>query len=147
MHKFTKKKINLHTAKLSKWHFWHNGHLEHSVEIQVFFNHNSMRGNFSNFHTALCSTNSINVKLRSTLWNFIGHPIFREIKFGKICIAKIAFFTILETLKFGLWKIWDLKKCSNLLKSKFRTSKIAKNDNFWPLEVAKIWFHVKSEWR
>ena len=28
-----------------------------------------------------------------------------------------------------------------------RTSKIGKNDIFKPLEFAKIWFHVKSEWR
>ena len=40
-----------------------------------------------------------------------------------------------------------LESCSNLLKSKFRTSKIAKNDNFGSFECTKMWFHVKSKWR
>ena len=42
-------------------------------------------------------------------------------------------------VKFGL------EGGSNLLKLKFRTSKIAKNDILGPFECTKISFHVKSE--
>ena len=42
------------------------------------------------------------------------------------------FLAILETQNFGL------ESNSNLLKSKYRTSKIAKNDIFGPFEFAKI---------
>ena len=31
--------------------------------------------------------------------------------------------------------------------SKFRVSKIAKNDIFEPFDFPKTWFHVKSEWQ
>ena len=37
-----------------------------------------------------------------------------------------------------------LESCSNLLKSRFTTSKIAKNDVFELFEFTKIWFHMKS---
>ena len=36
---------------------------------------------------------------------------------------------------------------SNLLKSKFRTSKIGKNNIFGLFEFTKIGFHAKSEWQ
>ena len=36
-----------------------------------------------------------------------------------------------------------LESCSNLLNSKFRTSKIVKINIFGPFEFTKIWFHVK----
>ena len=49
-------------------------------------------------------------------------------------------------------EVWNLVKlglesCSNLPKIKYRTSKIGKNYIFGSLEFAKVWFHVKSEWR
>ena len=59
----------------------------------------------------------------------------------------MAICTISDTLNFGILWIRDLKKGSNLLKSKFRTLKIAKNDIFGPFEFNKIRFHVKSEWQ
>ena len=40
-----------------------------------------------------------------------------------------------------------MKNCSNLLKSNFRTSKIAKNYIFGPFEFPTTWFHVKNEWQ
>ena len=39
-----------------------------------------------------------------------------------------------------------LESCSNVLKWKKRTSRIAKNDIFGPFEFAKIWLHTKLEW-
>ena len=39
----------------------------------------------------------------------------------------------------------DAESCSDLLKLKFRTSRISKNNIFGPFEFAKMWFHVKSE--
>ena len=53
---------------------------------------------------------------------------------------------ILETLNFELLVNLGLESCSNLLKSKFRTSEVGKNNIFGAFEFAKIWFHVKSEW-
>ena len=46
-----------------------------------------------------------------------------------------------------LWNLVNLglESCSNLLKSKFRTYKIGRNDIFGLFEFAKIGFHVKSE--
>ena len=48
-----------------------------------------------------------------------------------------------------LWILvnFGLESCSNLLKIKIQTSKIAKNDIFELFELAKIWFHSKSEWQ
>ena len=70
-----------------------------------------------------------------------------EINFAIIWVLKIAIFANLETLNFEFLANLVPEKCSNLLESKFRTSKIAKNDNFWLFEVAKIWFRAKSEWQ
>ena len=48
-----------------------------------------------------------------------------------------------------LWNLvnFGLESCSNLLKSKYRTSNIAKINIFGPFEFTKIWFHVKYEWQ
>ena len=48
-----------------------------------------------------------------------------------------------------LWILVNIghESCSNFLKSKFRTSKMVKNDIFWLFDFAKTWFHVKSEWQ
>ena len=56
----------------------------------------------------------------------------------------MSFLAILETLNFEFW-FWDLKVAQIYKKSKFRTSKIAKNDIFGPFEFVKIGFHVKSK--
>ena len=55
--------------------------------------------------------------------------------------------TILEGLNLDFNKIWATFKSQIYQNSKLRVSKIAKNDIFGPFELAKIWFHVKSEWR
>ena len=55
--------------------------------------------------------------------------------------------TILEVLNFDFGKFEQLSSPFFPKNSKFRVSKIAKNDIFGPFEFAKIWFHVKSEWR
>ena len=59
---------------------------------------------------------------------------------------KMPFLEIVET-ELGILVHFGLESCSNLLKSKFRTSKIAKNDIFGPFEFAKTVIHVKMEWR
>ena len=60
---------------------------------------------------------------------------------------KMLFLTILVTLNLEFLVCLGLESCSNVLKSKFRTSNIARNDIIGPFELAKIWFHVKSEWQ
>ena len=60
---------------------------------------------------------------------------------------KMSFLAISETLNFEFLVNLGLESYSNLLKSKFRTSKIGKNDIFGQFEIAKIGFHVKSEWQ
>ena len=48
-----------------------------------------------------------------------------------------------------LWILVNLglESCSNLLKSKFRTSKIVKIKIFGLFEFPKMWFRIKTEWR
>jgi len=57
----------------------------------------------------------------------------------------MSFLAILETLKFEFLVNWYLKGDSNLLKSKFRTSKIAKMTFLDHLNAPKFDFHVKLE--
>ena len=52
----------------------------------------------------------------------------------------MSFLAILETLNFEFLVNLGLESCSNLLKSNFRTSKIAKNDVFGPFEITKFDF-------
>ena len=47
---------------------------------------------------------------------------------------------ISETLNFGFLVNLGLESCSNLLKSKFRASEIAKNDNFGHVNSPKFDF-------
>ena len=78
--------------------------------------------------------------------HFTTTQILREIKFWRIqTVQKFI------SGNFGDSKLWilvnlGLESCSNLLKLKFRVSKIGKTDIFGLFEFAKIWFHVKSEW-
>ena len=89
-----------------------------------------------------------NVKLRLDLvkiWSFYSHSDFtwNPILVNSIS-PKMSFLAILDT---ELWILVNvgLESCSNLLKSKFRTSKIAKNDIFELFDFTKIGFHVKPE--
>ena len=100
---------------------------------------------------ALCSRNFQNVKIRLDFvetWWFFCHSDFM---WNPILVnsngPKVSFLSILKTPNFEFLVILGLESCSNLLKSKFRTSKIAKNDNFGPFECTKMWFHEKSEWQ
>ena len=47
---------------------------------------------------------------------FNCNAVLREINFSKIWISKMAISTILETLNFEFWQIWDLKDASEPLK-------------------------------
>ena len=80
-------------------------------------------------------------------WNLIillRLRFYVKSNFGEFKWSKNVFLAILETLNLEILVNLGLESCSNLLKSKFRTSKIAKNDIFGPFEFAKIGFHVKS---
>ena len=73
-------------------------------------------------------------------------PILREIQYWRIqTVQKCNFLAILEVLNFDFSKFEQLSSPKFTKNSKFRVSKIAKNDIFEPFEYAKIWFHVKSE--
>ena len=81
-------------------------------------------------------------------WNFIIQPHLRfyvKWNFGAFKRSKNVIFG--NSRDSDLWILINLwpASCSNLLKSKFRTSKIVRNDIFGPFECTKIWFHVKSE--
>ena len=65
--------------------------------------------------------------------HFAATLILREL-YG----PKMSFLAIFETLNFEFLVNWGLESYSKLLKSKFRTTKIAKNDIFGPFEFAKI---------
>ena len=51
---------------------------------------------------------------------------------------KISFLSILDTLNFEIWYIWDLKIAQIYQKSKFRTSTIVKINIFGPFRFSKI---------
>ena len=98
---------------------------------------------------ALCSRNFQNVKLRldfHEIWSFYCHSDFTWNQIlANSKSPKMSFLAFLNRDS-ELWNLANLalENCSNLLKSKFRTSKIVKNDIFGPFEFAKIWFHAKS---
>ena len=78
---------------------------------------------------ALCSRNFQNVKLRLDFVydHFTATQILYEIKFWRIqTVQKCCF--------------WQSLRCQVYQKSKFRVSKVAKNDIFGPFELAEIWF-------
>ena len=64
--------------------------------------------------------------------------------FGKFRRSKYFIFGNFRDSKHWICVNLGLESCSNLPKSRFRTTN---NDNLGPFELAKIWFHVKSEWR
>ena len=67
--------------------------------------------------------------------------------FCKFKRSKTSFLAILEVLNFDLSNFEQLSSDKFTKNLKFKVSKIAKNDNFGPVEFAKTGFHVKSEWR
>ena len=67
--------------------------------------------------------------------------------FGEFKWSKNAIFGSFRDSDFEFMVNLDLESCSNWIKSKFRTSEIVKNDFFAPVDLAKIWFHMKSEWQ
>ena len=101
---------------------------------------------------SLCSRNFQNVKLRLDfveIWSFYHHSDFtwNPILVNSNC-PEMSLLAILDS---GGSAFWFLVNLSNFQvpkyhNSKFRVSKIAKNDIFETFELAKIWFHVKSEW-
>ena len=98
-------------------------------------------------HTTLQKLSKCEVKAW-LCWNLIillPLRFYVKSNFGEFKRSKLSFLPILETLNFDFLVNLALGSCSNSLKSKFRTFKIAKNDIFGPFEFAKIVFHVKSE--
>ena len=91
---------------------------------------------------ALCSRNFQNVKLRLDLveiWQF-----YVKSNFGKFKQSIMAFFEILDVLKFNFGQFEKFFKSQIDQNSNLWVSKIAKNDIFGPNELTKIWFHAKS---
>ena len=93
---------------------------------------------------ALCSRNLQNVKLRLDfveIWSFNRHSDFT---WNQILVnsnsPKMSFLAILDTLMFEFWLILGLEKGSNLLKSKFKTYKMGKNNIFGLFEKPKFDF-------
>ena len=83
-------------------------------------------------------------------WNLIIIPLLRfyvKSNFGDFKRSKNVIFGNFRDSEFWIWLNLGLESCSNLLKSKFKVSEIAKNDIFGPFESSKIGFRVKSEWR
>ena len=70
-----------------------------------------------------------------------------ESNFGEFEQSKNAIFGNFRDSRLWILVNLGLESWFNLLKSKFRTSKIASNDNFGLFEIPKTVFHVKSEWR
>ena len=103
------------------------------------------------YYDTLCSRNFQNVKLRLDfvdIWWFYSHSNFYvKSNFGEFKWSKNVLFDHFRPSE--LWNLVNLglESCSNLLKSKLKSSRIIKNDIFGPFEFAKIGFHVNSEWR
>ena len=79
--------------------------------------------------------------------NFTFTPDSREIKFWRIQTVHNVLFGNFRDSEFWILVHFGLESCSDWLKSKFRISKIAKNDIFEPFEYVNIWFLAKSECR
>ena len=115
---------------------------------------NGKRDNLVELHTlSLCSRNFQNVKLMLDFvktwsiyghWDFMWNPVLVNSNSPKMSIL-----AILETQNFESLVHLGLESCSNLLKSKLRTSKIAKKWYFWTAWIRqnlisrKIWVAVK----
>ena len=80
-------------------------------------------------------------------YNFSAIQILRELKFWWIQRVNNVIYGTLEVLNFDFSNFEQFLKPQIYQNSKFRVSKIAKNDIFRPFEFTKIWFHKKKEWR
>ena len=83
-------------------------------------------------------------------WNLIIVPplqFYVKSNLGKVKWSKNVIFGNLRDSELWIWINVELESCSNLLKWKFRTSRIAKNDISRLFDHTKIWFHIKLEWR
>ena len=109
---------------------------------QYILTHTWTENTYRNSSTSLCSRNFQNVKLRLDCWILVVilSPLRFYVKsnFDEFNRSKDANFNFEFLVNLGL------ESCSNLLKSKFRTSRIVKINIFGPLEFTKIRFHVKS---
>ena len=62
--------------------------------------------------------------------------------------SNFSAFKRLKNVIFGNFSNFEQLSSAKFTKnSKFRVSKMAKNDIFGLFEFAKIWFHIKSEWQ
>ena len=77
--------------------------------------------------------------------DFTATQILSEIKFWPVQTVQNVIFGHFRDCELGILVNLGLESYSNLLKSKFRTSKIARNDIFGPFEFTKIRFPVTSE--
>ena len=119
------------------------------VKLLLIISESQSNYQIGNYCTMLQKLSKCEVKAW-LCWNLIILPplrILRVIKFWCIQMVQKCYFWQFRDSE--LWNLvyLALEHCLNILKSKFRTPNIAKNNIFGPLEYAKIWFHVKSEWR
>ena len=96
------------------------------------------------FHGALCFGNFQNVQLRlhgvGILQSYCYSNFTWNQIFGKIRISINELITVLETLYFRFYSFSAFENCTNLQKSKFRPSKIAKNPIFDRFNSPKLDF-------
>ena len=95
-------------------------------------------------HISLCSRNFQNVKLRLDFVEFWSFYLHSDFPWNPILAnsngPKMSFLASWETLNFAFLVNLGLESCSNLLKSKLRTSKIVKSNIFGQFEFAKLDF-------
>ena len=118
--------------------------LEHSVRGELFSNMTHPTSHSFQDHFQICEVKAARHGLFS---NLLPLRFYVKSNFGELKRSKNVIFANFRDSE--LWNLvnLELKNCSNLLKSQFRTSKIGKNGIFWAFHYIKIWFHVKSEWQ
>ena len=87
------------------------------------------------------------MEVKASLCNFTANQILREMKVWRIQTIQKCHFGNFRDSELWILVNLGLESCSNVLKSKFRTSKIVNINIFGPFAFTKIWFHVKSEWQ
>ena len=75
--------------------------------------------------------------------NFIVTPILAKSNFDEFKLSKNVIFGNCRDSELRILVNLGLESCSNLLKSKFRTSRIVKINIFGPSEFTEISFHVR----
>ena len=128
--------------------------IENEAVFFIFFTYeknkipHSISRNFSPLSTMLQKLSKCEVK-DWLCWSAIILPPLRfyvKSNFGEFKRSKNVIFGNFRGSEFWFLVNLGLESCSNLLKSKFRVSKIAKNDVFATFGFTKIWIHVKSDW-